>query len=66
MNIFSNSTFINNAINPIIYSFLNINFRRQAKKAFKRIFCCFRKRPRYPPQKMDSDRSTKKEYIMKD
>ncbi|CAL1537615.1 unnamed protein product, partial [Lymnaea stagnalis] len=55
MKIFSNCIFINNAINPIIYSFLNIHFRRQVKKTFQRIFCCIR-RKRHPPQKMDSDR----------
>ncbi|XP_012935220.1 tyramine receptor Ser-2-like isoform X2 [Aplysia californica] len=65
LKIFSNCFFINNAINPIIYSFLNINFRRQVKKTVRRVLCCFRRR-RYPPQKMDSDRSTKKEFILKD
>lgn len=60
--IFSKFNFINNAINPIIYSFLNINFRRQARKAVEKVFCCDR-RHRHPPQKADSDRSTKKEYI---
>lgn len=63
--IFSNCFFINNAINPIIYSFLNVHFRRQVKKIFQRIFCCFRWRRR-PPQKVDSDRSTKKEFVPKD
>lgn len=40
------SYFINNAINPIIYSFLNINFRKDAKKMIMRIFgacCCCRR-----------------------
>ena len=36
------SYFINNAINPLIYSFLNINFRLDAKKFLTRMFnsCC--------------------------
>lgn len=40
------SYFINNAINPIIYSFFNINFRKDAKKMILRIFgscCCCRR-----------------------
>ncbi|XP_076448290.1 D(2) dopamine receptor A-like [Babylonia areolata] len=57
-------SFINNAINPIIYSFLNINFRRQARKAVEKLFCCCcRRRHRHMPQKTDSDRSTKKEFL---
>ncbi|CAG5117687.1 unnamed protein product [Candidula unifasciata] len=63
--ILSNCFFINNAINPIIYSFLNIHFRRQVKKTFQRIFCCIRWN-RHPPQKMDSERSTRKEFLPKD
>lgn len=63
--IFSNCFFINNAINPIIYSFLNVHFRRQVKKTFQRIFCCIRWK-RHPPQKMDSERSTKKEFLPKE
>lgn len=63
--ILSNCYFINNAINPIIYSFLNIHFRRQVKKTFQRIFCCIRWK-RHPPHKMDSERSTKKEFLPKD
>lgn len=37
------SYFINNAINPVIYSFLNINFRKDAKSMLKRMLtaCCF-------------------------
>lgn len=31
--------FVNNAINPIIYSFLNINFRRGAAQALRRLCC---------------------------
>ncbi|XP_048752306.2 orexin receptor type 2-like [Ostrea edulis] len=34
----SKSYFINNAINPVIYSFLNINFRKDIKVIFKK--CC--------------------------
>ncbi|KAK7503398.1 hypothetical protein BaRGS_00005319, partial [Batillaria attramentaria] len=60
--IFSKFSFINNAINPIIYSFLNINFRRQARKAVQKLFC-YDKRHTHMPQKADSDRSTKKEFI---
>lgn len=61
--IFTKFNFINNAINPIIYSFLNVNFRRQARKAVEKLFCCFRRRRRQMPQKADSDRSTKKEFL---
>lgn len=63
--IFSNCFFINHAINPIIYSFLNIHFRQQVTKTFQRIFCCFCHR-RKSPQKVDSDRSTKKEFLAKE
>ncbi|XP_059144895.1 D(3) dopamine receptor-like [Physella acuta] len=63
--IFSNCMFINNAINPIIYSFFNIHFRRQVTKTVQRVFCCFPRR-RHPPQKVDSDRSTKKEFLPSD
>lgn len=31
--------FINNAINPLIYSFLNVNFRNECKKIFQRAYC---------------------------
>ncbi|XP_055958399.1 neuromedin-U receptor 1 isoform X2 [Patella vulgata] len=58
---FSNFFFINNAINPIIYSFLNLNFRRQAKKAVKTVFCC-EKSP--SPTSCDLDRSTKREILL--
>lgn len=34
------SFFVNNAINPIIYSFLNVNFRRDASNTIRRLFCC--------------------------
>ena len=62
--IFTKFNFINNAINPIIYSFLNINFRRQARKAVEKLLCCLRRRRRRQmPQKADSDRSTKKEFL---
>ena len=61
--IFLKFNFINNAINPIIYSFLNVNFRRQARKAVEKLFCCCRRRHRHMPQKADSDRSTKKEFL---
>ncbi|CAC5415063.1 unnamed protein product [Mytilus coruscus] len=42
----SKSYFINNAINPCIYSFLNINFRKDTKNLMKRILasCCCRNR----------------------
>ncbi|XP_064610876.1 D(3) dopamine receptor-like [Liolophura sinensis] len=46
MKLFSKSYFINNSINPIIYSFLNINFRMECAKALARLssccFCCCR------------------------
>ncbi|XP_076469231.1 uncharacterized protein LOC143299733 [Babylonia areolata] len=42
--IFIKFSFINNAINPIIYSFLNVNFRRQARTVLEKVFCCFRRR----------------------
>lgn len=40
----SKSYFINNAINPIIYSFLNLNFRKDTRNLLKRILasCCCR------------------------
>ena len=41
------SYFINNAINPVIYSFLNINFRKDAKSMLTRMLaacCCFCRR----------------------
>lgn len=43
---FVKSYFINNAINPLIYSFLNINFRKDAQKMLKRLIgaCCFCRR----------------------
>ncbi|GFO07471.1 alpha-2 adrenergic receptor [Plakobranchus ocellatus] len=66
LKIFSNSFFINNAINPIIYSFLNVHFRRQARRTVEHIFCCCLRRRRRPPQKVDSDRSTKREFITRD
>ncbi|KAL8587103.1 hypothetical protein ACOMHN_026071 [Nucella lapillus] len=60
-------SFINNAINPIIYSFLNINFRRHARKAVEKLFCCCcrhrQRHQRHAPHKTDSDRSTKKEFL---
>ncbi|XP_076112940.1 orexin receptor type 2-like [Mytilus galloprovincialis] len=42
----SKSYFINNAINPCIYSFLNINFRKDTENLIKRILasCCCRNR----------------------
>lgn len=41
LKLFSRFHFINNCINPIIYSFLNINFRKQCSKLLKSIaFCC--------------------------
>ncbi|OWF35087.1 orexin receptor type 2-like [Mizuhopecten yessoensis] len=42
----SKSYFINNAINPVIYSFLNVNFRKDTKALFKRCLacCCCRNR----------------------
>ncbi|GFS02521.1 alpha-2 adrenergic receptor [Elysia marginata] len=66
LKIFSNSFFINNAINPIIYSFLNVNFRRQAKNTFRHIFCCCFRRRRLLPKKVASDRSTKREFLTRD
>ena len=66
LKILSNSFFINNAINPIIYSFLNVHFRRQARNTVTHIFCCCLRRRRRPPQKKDSDRSTKREFITRD
>lgn len=63
--IFSNFFFTNNAINPIIYSFLNVHFRRQAKKTLQKVFCCFI-RKRRSPLKLDSDRVVSKDYSVKD
>ena len=64
--LFSKFYFINNAINPVIYSFLNINFRRQAKATVRKVLCFERRRRYRYPQKCDSDRSTKKEMIIMD
>lgn len=38
------SFFINNAINPLIYSFLNATFRKDARKALRQLWhsCCCR------------------------
>lgn len=43
------SYFISNATNPLIYSFLNINFRRDANELLRRIwgFCCQCRRTKY-------------------
>ena len=43
------SYFISNATNPLIYSFLNINFRKDANELLSRIwdFCCFCRRTKY-------------------
>lgn len=39
--LFSRFHYLNNAANPIIYSFLNVNFRKQCTKLFQSIiFCC--------------------------
>ena len=42
----SKSYFINNAINPVIYSFLNVNFRKDTKTIFRKCLsacCCCRR-----------------------
>ena len=62
----SNSFFINNAINPIIYSFLNVNFRRQATKTVRHIFCCCLRSHRALPQEADSVRSTRREFLTRE
>lgn len=43
LKLFSRFYFINNAINPIIYSFLNYNFRRQLKKLVIKFAFCYKK-----------------------
>jgi len=63
--LFSKFYFLNNAINPIIYSFLNISFRRRCAALIKKLFFCrhyqFRfRRPVYDKTgSQKSSRSTK-------
>lgn len=62
--LFSKFFFINNAINPIIYSFLNVTFRRRCVTVVKQmVFCNKRKkvvrRPTPYPDKTDSLKSNK-------
>ncbi|KAK3596354.1 hypothetical protein CHS0354_037071 [Potamilus streckersoni] len=39
-NLFLRTYFLNNMINPILYGFLNKQFRRMAVQVFREIFCC--------------------------
>ncbi|XP_052258586.1 neuromedin-U receptor 1-like [Dreissena polymorpha] len=61
--LFSKFYFINNAINPIIYSFLNLSFRRRCIVLIKKLFVCrkrdFRFRKPIYEKKTDSQKSNK-------
>ncbi|KAL3892216.1 hypothetical protein ACJMK2_004446 [Sinanodonta woodiana] len=41
-NLFLRSYFLNNVINPILYGFLNEQFRKRALQVFRELFCCSR------------------------
>ena len=71
--LFARFYFINNAINPLIYSFLNISFRRRCVSLVKQAFNCRQRktvrRPTPFPDKTDSQKSnnstnTKKELVI--
>lgn len=59
--LFSKFYFLNNAINPVIYSFLNVSFRRRCASLVKKLVFCRRERIFNKPvgQKTDSQRSNK-------
>ncbi|XP_045164297.2 orexin receptor type 2-like isoform X2 [Mercenaria mercenaria] len=59
--LFSKFNFLNNAINPIIYSFLNVSFRRRCVTVIKQlVFCRRNETVRRPiPDKTDSQKSHK-------
>ena len=64
--IFLKFNFINNAINPIIYSFLNVQFRQQADNVVNRMLqccCCPNYRYRMRSKQSGSERSTKREFL---
>lgn len=50
--LFSKFYFLNNAINPVIYSFLNISFRRRCLALIKQMFFC--RRPDLPQRRIQS------------
>lgn len=59
--LFSKFYFLNNAINPVIYSFLNVSFRRRCAALVKKLFLCRRERVYNRPMiyKTDSQKSNK-------
>ncbi|KAL4226282.1 hypothetical protein ACF0H5_014265 [Mactra antiquata] len=58
--LFSKFYFLNNAINPIIYSFLNISFRRRCITLVKQMFCC--RRPKTPQRRTPSPENSQKSH----
>lgn len=63
--LFSKFYFINNAINPLIYSFLNITFRKRCVKLLKQLLMCQRRR-KDSTSSQRSDKSTKSTKGSKD
>lgn len=59
--LFSKFYFLNNAINPVIYSFLNVSFRRRCAALVKKVVICRRERIFSRPMiyKSDSQKSNK-------
>ena len=60
--LFSKFYFINNAINPLIYSFLNNTFRKGCVKLLKQFLMCRRRKPVFFPalrERKESDKSSK-------
>ena len=60
--LFSKFFLINNAINPLIYSFLNNSFRKRCAKLLKQLLMCRRRQPLFLPaaqEKNCSQRSDK-------
>ena len=56
--LFSKFYFINNCINPLIYSFLNLTFRKRCLNTLKQLLKCHRKR-KDSTSSQRSDKSTK-------
>lgn len=60
--LFSKFYFVNNAINPLIYSFLNVSFRKRCVMILKQMLFCRKKRfvrAFLPAEKTDSQKSAK-------